>query len=241
MQITKILQNKVQDLSPDMVVVSGDLTTRARTKEFEDAKQFLESLPGKQIVVPGNHDISLYNIVRRFFKPLERFKDEISAQVEPEFINSEVTVIGLNSSRSFTIKGGNISTKQIERVKNIVNSAPQGSIRIIVTHHPPSEMSSNILERLMKHGVEIIISGHMHKSSVKIERKNIDGEDRDIILIKAGTATSVRYRDEPNSFNHIEINGAEMKLKTYTWVDKSTDFEMIKEENFVVKSVKQSF
>ncbi len=212
--ITDELQKTVIALNPDVVVVSGDLTTRARTAEFLAAKEFLNALPGKQIIIPGNHDISLYNIFRRFYKPLRRFKKIIDLNTDPKFVNSEVIVIGLNSSRSFTIKGGNISGRQIQKVQEILRAVPRDIIKIVATHHPLEKMRSRIIKQLRELGVKVFISGHMHRSGSAVEDE--------IVFVRAGTATSVRYRSEPNSFNSLTVKNSELEVHTYTW-DISTN------------------
>src|SRR5436190_16940942 len=70
------------DRKPSLLVVSGDFTQRAREGQFRAAADFLKRLPTPQLLVPGNHDIPLYNLIRRFFFPLDRYRriigDELS-------------------------------------------------------------------------------------------------------------------------------------------------------------------
>lgn len=102
------LIDKIHKLSPSLIVVSGDITQRARKQQFKAAQDFLMQLPYPQIVVPGNHDVPLYNLFARFFHPLQSFKKYISMESYPLFINEDVLVIGINSTKSFTFKHGTI-------------------------------------------------------------------------------------------------------------------------------------
>ena len=102
------LRDLIHSIAPNVVVISGDLTQRAKSEQFEEARAFLDTLPGPQIVVPGNHDISLYNVFRRFVKPLARYKRYITDELEPVFIDDEIAVVGVNTARSLTIKDGRI-------------------------------------------------------------------------------------------------------------------------------------
>jgi 3',5'-cyclic AMP phosphodiesterase CpdA len=77
------LANAISAIKPDVVVVSGDLTQRARTREFEEARRFLDTLPQPQSVVPGNHDVPLYNVVLRWLVPLDKFRRYISKDLWP--------------------------------------------------------------------------------------------------------------------------------------------------------------
>lgn len=230
--ITKTLHKTVMNLNPDLVVVSGDLTTRARELEFVAAKEFLEPWVGKRIIVPGNHDISLYNIFRRFFKPLDRFTKIIDKEVDPHFIHNEAVVVGLNSSRSFTIKSGNISSSQIDKVKSIFQNVPGNIMRVVITHHPMKEMDKSITERLYKLGVRVFISGHLHKSDSLLKSFEVDGKTVQAVFVKAGTATSVRYRQEANSFNFLTIDNSNLKVRTYTWDLATRNFALVNEKEY---------
>jgi 3',5'-cyclic AMP phosphodiesterase CpdA len=230
--ITGELQKTLLNLDPNLVIVSGDLTTRARTKEFIAAKEFLSPLPGEQIIVPGNHDISLYNVIRRFFKPLERFEEIISKDVDPHFINNDAVIIGLNSSRSFTIKGGNISTRQIKKVKLILKDIPPEAVRVVVTHHPMQLMDGKILQQLVELGIRVFVSGHMHKSGSSSISYDIGGLRQEIVFVKAGTATSIRYRNESNSFNKLVIDGLKLSVGTYTWKSPEGHFSIADEKHY---------
>src|SRR4051812_5821030 len=96
------LQKAIAALSPQLVVVSGDLTQRARRPEFEAARAFLDTVSAPQLVVPGNHDIPLYNIVERMVDPLRRYRRHISNDLAPVFTDDEMIVVGLNSARTLS-------------------------------------------------------------------------------------------------------------------------------------------
>src|ERR1700675_617851 len=105
----------VTEARPDIVVVSGDLTQRAKQREFQEASEFLDALPSPQIVVPGNHDVPLYNILARALKPLRNYQRYISNELEPFYCDDEIAIIGVNTARSLTLKNGRISHQQVVR------------------------------------------------------------------------------------------------------------------------------
>src|ERR687889_1424872 len=92
----------VRRMEPHLVVVSGDLTQRARAWQFREAREFLDALPRPQIVVPGNHDVPLYNVFARFFQPLDNYKEHITRDLEPFYADAEIAVLGVNTARSLT-------------------------------------------------------------------------------------------------------------------------------------------
>ena len=110
------LRRRLVELAPHLVVVSGDLTQRARAGQFREARAFLDSLPRPQVVVPGNHDVPLYNVLARFLRPLGGFRRFIARDVEPSFVDDEIAVLGVNTARSFVFKGGRVSEAQLARV-----------------------------------------------------------------------------------------------------------------------------
>jgi len=114
-ELLEPLRDRVRALEPHVVVVSGDLTQRAKPGQFREAKAFLDSLPQPQVVVPGNHDVPLYNVFQRLFSPLGKYKRIISRDLEPEFIDEEVAVVGVNTARSLVLKDGSINSRQVER------------------------------------------------------------------------------------------------------------------------------
>ena len=94
------LRTLVERIDPDVLVVSGDLTQRAKPEQFEEARAWLDTLPGPQIIVPGNHDISLYNVFRRFVKPLARYRRYITDDLDPFYLDDEIAVVGVNTAIS---------------------------------------------------------------------------------------------------------------------------------------------
>src|SRR3954469_21744516 len=130
------LRDKVHELRPHLVIVSGDLTQRAKAHQFEEARAWLETLPKPQVVVPGNHDIPLYNVAYRFLAPLRRYRRHFSTDLEPSYQDDEIAVLGVSTARSLVFKGGRINAAQIERARSAFCDLPDSMTKIIVTHHP---------------------------------------------------------------------------------------------------------
>src|SRR5213593_2266921 len=112
-QIIEPLISAVTQINPDLVAVSGDLTQRARSQQFREARAFLDALPQPQIVVPGNHDVPLHNVFSRFLQPLAKYRRYISEDLQPFFQDEEIAVLGVNTARSLTLKGGRINEEQV--------------------------------------------------------------------------------------------------------------------------------
>ena len=222
------LVQAVEGARPDLVVVSGDFTQRARKSQFRAAAQWLSRLPQPQLLVPGNHDVPLYDVVRRFLSPLRRFRQWIEDDPFPWYADAELAVIGINTARSLTFKGGRVNREQVAEVARRFSGLPEAVTRIVVSHHPfdlpegarPSELvgrADMAMRAFSGCGVDLFLSGHLHQSHAgsTAQRYLIDGFAA--LVIQAGTATSTRGRGEANAFNVIRIGAEAMELETWRW------------------------
>jgi len=224
--VVEHLLSAVRELTPDIVVISGDLTQRALPNEFEQARLFLEALPKPQIVVPGNHDIPLHNIYARFRRALDRYRRYISEDLEPFYQDREVAVIGINTARSLTVKGGRINETQMARIEERVCHLGNDVNKVVVTHHPfdlPEHYKANVLvgragkamARFAHCGIDLLLAGHLHVSHSGPTAARYEANGYSAIFVQAGTACSTRSRGEPNSFNFILLERERMTVKTY--------------------------
>jgi len=134
-----VAQGLIEDLqrhSPTVLVASGDFTQRARVGQYREAGQYLTRLPTPRIVIPGNHDVPLWNVVRRFFFPFTRYRKFISDNFFPEFEDDRLLVLGVNTARSFTRTSGWLEADQVAYLKERTGRAPAGVMKVLVTHHP---------------------------------------------------------------------------------------------------------
>jgi 3',5'-cyclic AMP phosphodiesterase CpdA len=237
------LRALVERIAPDVVVVSGDLTQRAKSEEFEEARAFLDTLPGPQIVVPGNHDISLYNVLRRFIAPLSRYKRYITDDLSPVFIDDEIAVLGVNTARSLTFKDGRVNTGQVAQIKAQLAALPTNVTRIIVTHHPfdlPRSFDDDDLvdrapmamQAFAESGVDVLMAGHLHASHAGNTADRYAMGDYAALAIQAGTATSTRGRGETNSFNVVRVAPERVEVDRYGWDVLGNDYSLISTEKF---------
>jgi 3',5'-cyclic AMP phosphodiesterase CpdA len=237
------LRAAAERVRPDLVVVSGDVTQRARTRQFRAARDYLASLPGPQLVVPGNHDVPLYDVFSRFLRPLDNYRRYIADELEPFYSDEEIAAIGINTARSLTFKGGRINERQVARVRERLCGLPQTVTAIIVTHHPfdlpeghPSAdlvgRARMAMETFVECGTDVIISGHLHVSHMghTAIRYKIPGHAA--LLVQAGTATSTRERGESNSFNVLTIDTPRISVTRHVWDPARREFQPSGEEIF---------
>jgi len=226
----------VKELKPDLVVISGDLTQRAREEQFEEARAFLRRLPGPQLVLPGNHDVPAYNLLRRFVHPLGRYLSTITRDLAPSYVDDEIAVLGVNTARALVIKGGRINQEQIERLEATLRGLEKSQTKIVVGHHPfdmPAHLSGvaivmnarHAMEMFARHKVDLFLAGHLHLVYVGSTIR-YQVPDYRVPVIQSGTATSTRSRGEPNSFTVIRVDSPHITVDIHTWVAKRSVFEV---------------
>lgn len=237
------LRDLIHRIAPTVVVVSGDLTQRAKSEEFEAARAWLDTLPGPQIIVPGNHDISLYNVFRRFVHPLQRYKRYITDDLDPCYIDDEIAVLGVNTARSLTIKDGRLNKEQVGKIRETLAGLSPDLTRVIVTHHPfdmPGADEKDMVDRadmamqaFSELGVDLLMAGHLHLSHAGNTQARYKISEYAALVVQAGTATSTRERGEVNSFNVIRIEPQRVEVDRYGWDTVHKAFELMATEKFM--------
>ena len=229
--LVEAVEWQVDQLKPDLVVISGDFTQRARTEQFRQACEFLEGLRerGHELLgVPGNHDVPLYDVLRRFLSPLARYRRFIDESLCPFIELAGVAVLGINTARSFTFKDGRINADQVQFIRDTFARTPSDALRILVTHHPlfALEVAGEVdraigrqelaLDAVEESGVDMLLAGHNHHASSQ-DASDLVTRAGGVLVVQAGTATSTRVREQEQSFNTIDIADACVTIIVNGW------------------------
>jgi len=229
---------------PDLVAISGDLTQRARPAEFEAARKFLDAIPFPKIVVPGNHDVPLHNVFARLFRMLDRFRRFISEDLEPFFVDDEIAVAGVNTTRALTGKNGRINRQQLRELCRRFATLSPAHVKIVVTHHPfdlpPGVEGDRVVGRsrlamkvLAEIRVDMLLAGHFHIGGTSQTTARYQIDNYSALIVAAGTTTSTRGRGQPNSFNVIKIGLPAATISQYRWQVERSMFDLFSTERFV--------
>jgi 3',5'-cyclic AMP phosphodiesterase CpdA len=226
-------------IRPDLVVVSGDLTQRARKEQFAEAALFFDRLEAeglRLLIVPGNHDVPMHKPMQRLFWPLRRYTRFIARDRSAWYCDPELAVLGLASAHGLTVKDGRLTPIQIRAIGDHFADALPGADRILVTHHPlvplPGEEDGEIepalrgakraLKAVKAAGVHLVLAGHHHAHAVGMAGPTLS-IDPSVLVVQAGTATSWRRRRAPNSFNVIRLKPPG-EVQVEEWISEGAAF-----------------
>jgi 3',5'-cyclic AMP phosphodiesterase CpdA len=214
---------------PDRVLVSGDLTMRARAAQFRAARRLLESVGRPWTCVPGNHDVPLFRVLSRVVRPLGAYRRFVDGQPQPVLRTPELTVVGLSSPRRYLWKGGRIGAEQVARIGSAF-SDPAG-LKVLMLHHPvfrpvqrPAEALVIGVDRALRAaaraGVDVVLCGHDHVQAQVDLSLTRPGLGRHMIGLMSGTACSRRVRaDESQSYTILDLSGDQLRLGVRHWRD----------------------
>jgi 3',5'-cyclic AMP phosphodiesterase CpdA len=199
---------------PDVVVASGDITQRARAQEFEAAQRFFARLALRHaLVVPGDHDMPLWDLPRRLLAPFAGFRRAFGDNLEPRLTAPFVWIAGLVSPRRWRHRDGALSDDQVQRTADWLASAPKGVLKVVVMHHPLAALrwhdeddvasgARQALARWSAAGVQLVLGGHTH-SSYTLPVSGAPGSGRTLWVAQAGSALSRRLR--PGGTNSVNL------------------------------------
>lgn len=227
--VADTLLDDIAHHTPHLVIVSGDLTQRARTQQFQQAAAFLKKISYPKLIIPGNHDVCFLNPLERFTNPLKKFKHHISDNLHPSFRDQHMAVIGINSTNPKRWRKGRLSRNIIETIQSKLSQMDKSLFKVLVLHHNllPSPNKKKKAEMISAAAFakaidvsppDLILAGHLHQTYWG-DLKKFYGTKNAIIVAQAGTATSDRYREEKNAYNVVTLNDQSMTIKQRTFAD----------------------
>lgn len=215
----------------DLLIVSGDLTQRAKRSQFRDARRWLEGFSMPWLAVPGNHDVPMYRVWERVFRPYGAYQDFFDQDMEPVWRDDELFVVGTNTAFNWTIRDGRFTRSSLRRLADVLEEAPEGLAKIVFAHHhmipPPrfdtrrvTEMAVEASHLFSQLGVEMVLSGHLHQSWIGTSEEYYPTGGRPVLLVHTGTTTSRRGRGwerRRNSCNWITIEKDRVVVSHLLW------------------------
>lgn len=221
----------IEDRRPDVVVISGDLTQRAKPEQFRQAREFVDRIPVPTLVVPGNHDVPLYRVWERIFAPFRAYRTHFSEDLEPVYRDDELLIVGINTAFNWTWKDGRIRLSRLLEVGEMLEAAPESQLKVVVAHHhvipPPNFGTQRVLSNAYEAidlfssaGVDLILSGHLHQAYIGNSEEFYPKGRPPVVILHSGTTTSSRGRmgeRERNTCNWIAVGPETMTVSHYRW------------------------
>jgi 3',5'-cyclic AMP phosphodiesterase CpdA len=217
------LRKELQNDPPDLILLTGDITQRARRGQFAQARQFLESLPAvPRLSLPGNHDLPLFDLFTRVVRPYGRYRAYIARDLQPEFANPHIAVLCVDATSPLRHKDGALTDAQIDLAAQKL-SRFQTPFRLVATHQPLASVlktdqrnvahgAGRALDRWIAAGADLFLGGHIHLPYC-IEVQTQD-QRQTSVLLQAGTCLSHRVRNGiPNSYNLISLQCMGMRRR----------------------------
>jgi 3',5'-cyclic AMP phosphodiesterase CpdA len=229
-RLVDALRADLLDFKFDLLVVTGDLTQRARRSQYEQCMAFLSSLPGKQLIVPGNHDIApLYRPWLRLFDPYRAYRRYVAQDLDRVYVDDEVLVLGLNTVDPMRWKEGTVSRDQLQWIESQTSSKRSSHMTILAAHHPLAHVeetglrhnirrNTSLLELLDRLNFDLVLTGHLHESYSGVAASSFSPSSR-LLVAQASTATSTRVRGHLNGYNRITIAPPRLGIALRTWND----------------------
>lgn len=221
----------IEESRPDVVVLSGDLTQRAKPEQFRQARRFVDSIPVPTVVVPGNHDVPLYRVWERIFSPFGAYKRHFSEELEPVYQSDDLLIVGINTAYNWTLKDGRITLDRLLEVGDLLASVPERVLKVVVAHHhlipPPNFGTQAVLGNAFEAidlfssvGVDLILSGHLHQAYVGNSEEFYPKGRPPVVILHSGTTTSRRGRaaeQEKNTCNRVRYDAGSLLVSHYRW------------------------
>lgn len=239
------LRKAVKELSPNMIVVTGDITQRATRRQFTQAKRFFDSLsPTPLICCPGNHDISLFNVISRLFFPYRKFATILKARPESFISHPELEILIVNSTSRFRHVDGKLDMNYLTNQLKTFTSAAKW--RVVALHHPldckqqSDEKNlllnaSEVMQAFSDSGVDLIIGGHIHDPFITTSAQRYPSLHKKIVISVCGTGVSHRTRrNAPNSFMLYDFEKQPSLLKNhqFDYENSTHNFKIVSEISF---------
>ncbi|MFP8965166.1 metallophosphoesterase family protein [Pokkaliibacter sp. CJK22405] len=225
------MEKSLRQSAPDLVVISGDLTQRARKDQYQAARAFFDRLGLPILVVPGNHDIPLYNVFARLLHPYRGYQRHFGGQLDTRFVKDNVEIIGLTSAQWWRHKDGEVDIKALRQKLSEENPANQEAesqprLRLAVFHHPLDckrkqdevniiRNADEVLHTMIDCKIDAVLGGHIHDPLMRTSAHRYPRQPAPMLFVLAGTCISHRVRiGAPNSFNYLRLRPEKSQIET---------------------------
>jgi 3',5'-cyclic AMP phosphodiesterase CpdA len=232
-ELSRAVLRMVEERRPSLVIVSGDLTQRAKPEQFREARAFVDAIEAlaPALVVPGNHDVPMYRFWERAFSPFGAYRRHFAQELEPLYRDDAMLVVGINTAFNWTIKDGRITLRRLAEVAKLLDQTPESVAKVVVAHHhlipPPNFGTQRVLgnayeaiDLFSQAGVDLVLSGHLHQAYIGNSEEFYPKGRPPVVILHSGTTTSSRGRGserEKNTCNWVRLEEESITVSHLRW------------------------
>ncbi|MDX1502430.1 MAG: metallophosphoesterase family protein [Thermoanaerobaculia bacterium] len=216
---------------PDLVVMAGDATQRAKPRQFRAARRWVDRLGAPVVEIPGNHDVPMYRFWERIFAPYRAYRRHYRSELRMTWSDDELGVVALNTAHGWTVDNGRLTSAELAWACRRLDELPPELCRVVVIHHPlippPRFPKREILrgarravERFAAAGVELVLGGHLHQAYAGTSDQYYPEHLPSMVVAHAGTATSDRGRGSErgrNTLNWVTVEEGWITVEHRLW------------------------
>lgn len=236
------LQQAISEASPNLIVVTGDLTHRGRKDQYSSALSFLEKLELPTLILPGNHDVPLFNLPLRLLAPFRNWRRYAQPQLSPTHSGNGVLILTANTANPLRIRRGILRNADRDRITDGLSRADRRfHTKILACHHPLREPkgfergetkgAEDALEHFAATGLDIILSGHLHTWNIGLGITETQGQP--FVMVQTGTALCAREDEVDHGFSLIELAPGRTEVTPFIIDKSSTRFEQQPSKIFI--------
>ena len=239
-KIIEAFYDDLELLQPEVIIISGDLTQRAKPEQYQQVSSFLQNLKAPFLVVPGNHDIPFDNLISRFIYPFKRYTTHVYSELEANYSNEKVNILGVNTASPRKIKDGILNKKTLTRIREHFSSS-SAQLNILFFHHnlkyfsgmhQPLKHAEEFLNYLKESPIHMVCTGHLHYANLELITKKTGDS---CALLHAGSLSCPRTKDGKNSFYSITIEQLNCSIDWRVFVNNGFSSQQIHSLNFSVE------
>ena len=223
---------------PDAVVLSGDFTQRAKPAQFRAARAYVDALAAPVVWVPGNHDVPLWRFWERLFSPFGAWRRHFAPELVRDLVAERLAILGVNTAHAWTTKHGRLRARDLDDLAARLAAAPAAAVKVVVAHHPVaaavelgaepvSRGGAALVELARRHGVAVVLSGHLHHGFVSAcAPRDREGP----LVVHCGTTTSSRGRGAEHGragLQWIELEPGAITVERRLWSPAAGEFEPV--------------
>ncbi|MCA0274078.1 MAG: metallophosphoesterase [Proteobacteria bacterium] len=235
------LHEAVVAARPDLLIVSGDLTHRARAGQFRRAMEFLRGLGLPFVTLPGNHDIPLFNLPARFLATFGGWQRHVAPDLSPMREAGAALIFCANTADPYRWRGGQLRDDDLRRIFAGLKGRKNGMVPILACHHPlkvpagfrrdETHGVETALPGLVRDGLQVVLTGHLHHWEIGLGIT--EATPQPLLMVQTGTALCDRPGERDHGFSVLDLEADAISVTPWIAADGTAAFRPATRRRFL--------